>query len=293
MRLWSPDCKIVSRVGADYEETYGKWMRDNGIPQSSVHVDAEHCPAFILKYDPDGSFTPVPLYSYMNTGYLRTHPEDIDRACEGEAVKAVYVVHYTDSVVWSKLAQVKQKYGFKIMWEIEFDRAFRKRENIDCKTALESVKRALEVADMWSINHNEASDLFGIPRDDDAGMIAKLQELPAELTFYRVGKRGAYAVTPTEVYFCGSIDPFGPSVDPTGCGNTSTGAMMQSYVSGDHPAMALVKACVASGFNAAQRGPFPLYTEETAALARELAEKYAEKVMSEGKRRTEDGKHNL
>lgn len=285
MRLWSPDCKLVCKVGADYEETYGNWMRDNAIPQTSVYVESEHCSTFLLQYEPDGSFVPVPIYSYTNTGYLKTHPEDIDRACEGEAVKAVYVVQYTDSIIWSKLAEVKKKRGFKIMWEIEFDRAFRRRENIDCKTALESVKRTLEIADMWSINNNEASDLFGIPRENDVEMIAEIQQLPVELTFYRVGRRGAYVITPKEVYFCESIDPFGASVDPTGCGNSSTGAVMQSFASGDHPAMAVVKGCIASGFNAAQQGPFPLYTKEKMTYARELAEKYFVKVMSEGQRR--------
>ena len=281
MRLWTKNCKLVCKAGADYKDTYGKWLENNGITQSSVNVAAEHCSTFVLRYAPDGSFTPIPVYSYTNVGYLKTHPEDIDKACEGEAVKAIYVVHYTDAVIWRKLAEVKKKYGFKIMWEIEFDRAFRKRENIDCETALESVKRALEIADMWSINHNEASDLFHIPREDDADIIAEIQKLPVELTLYRVGKRGAYVITPREVYFCESIDPLGKSVDPTGCGNTSTGAAMLSYIEGDHPAMVAAKACIAAGFNAAQRGPYPLYTENIMSSACKLADKYFAKIIPE------------
>ena len=46
---------------------------------------------------------------------------------------------------------------------------------------------------------------------------------------------------------------------------------MYAYVSGEHPAMAAVMANISSGFNAAQKGPYPLYTEEDMQLARRLA----------------------
>lgn len=271
MRLWSPNCTLVSHVGADYEETYGTWMDENGMPRTYAQVAAEHCSAFVLQYAQDGSFTPVPVYSYANKGYLKVRPEDIEAACSREAVKAIYTVQYTDRVIWGKIAELKKKYGFQIMWEIEFDRAFRTREGIDCTKSWPDVERTLQIADMFSINHNEAADLFGIPRDDDAAMIRRLQQLPVAFTLYRVGSRGTYVVSSDEVLFCGSVDPYGASVDPTGCGNTSTGAAMQAYASGDSLTMVAAKACVAAGFNAAQRGPIPRYTPEKLALAQSLA----------------------
>ena len=283
MRLWDPNCKLVCRTGADYAGTYGKWMDDNGVPRTSVKVDLENCTTFILKYNPDESFTPRPKFSGEHLGYLKTHPEDIDEACQGEAVKGMYMAHNLDPVIWAKLGEVKKKYGFKIMWEIEYASALRERMGLSREEVLEKIRKVMEVADAWSINWNEASDLFDIPRETDEAIIAEIQKLPVEFTLYRVGTRGAYAVTPDAAYFCESIDPFGPSVDPTGCGNNSTGAAMQSWVAGDHPAMTVVKACISSGFNAAQRGPFPLYTKEKVALAQNLAQEYFEKVMARHK----------
>lgn len=280
MRLWTPDCKLVCKAGADYADSYGRWMDDNRVPKTSVQVEAEHCSAFILKYREDGAFIPSSVYSSEHLGYLKTHPEDIDRACEGEAVKGIYMAHNMDPVIWKKLGEVKKKHGFQIMWEIEYAEAIRKQWGLSREEVLEKIERVLLTADMWSLNNNEASDLFDLPREDDGMIIKELQKLPAAFTFYRVGNRGAYGVTPTEAYFCPCILPFGPSVDPTGCGNNSTGAAMQSYVAGDHPAMAVVKACVSAGFNAAQRGPCPLYTEEIFAYAKALAEEYFEKVMA-------------
>ena len=271
MRLWTKDCKLVCRTGEDYASTYGRWMDANGVPRDSVQVEAENVTRFTLKYNPDGSFSPTPHFSMEHLGYLKTHPEEIDLACEGQAVKGIYMAHNLDPVIWQKLCAVKEKYGFKIMWEIEYASQIRRMLRLTRQQILDRARRVMEVADLWSINHHEAADLFQLPREDDESIINELQKLPVEFTFYRVGSRGSYAVTPTNAYFCEAVDPFGPSVDPTGCGNCSTGTAMYAYVSGEHPAMAAVMANISSGFNAAQKGPYPLYTEEDMQLARRLA----------------------
>ena len=250
------------RTGEDYAPTYGRWMDANGVSRESVQVEAENVTRFTLKYNPDGSFSPTPHFSMEHLGYLKTHPEEIDQACAGQAVKGIYMAHNLDPVIWGKLGEVKEKYGFKIMWEIEYAGQIRKMLRLTRQQILDRARRVMEVADLWSINHNEAADLFQLPREDDEAIINELQKLPVEFTFYRVGSRGSYAVTPTNAYFCEAVDPFGPSVDPTGCGNCSTGAAMYAYVSGAHPAMAAIMANISSGFNAAQKGPYPLYTEE-------------------------------
>ncbi len=280
MRLWTPNCKLVCKAGADYADSYGKWMDNNGVSRDSVQVAMENCSAFILKYNKDGSFEYTSKYSAEHLGYLKTHPEDIDKAAEGETIKGMYMAHNMDPVIWQKLGEVKRKHGFKIMWEIEYAKKLRDMMGWSRETVRKKVSKVLEVADMWSLNYNEASDIFDIPRDNDDAIIKELQKLPTEFCFYRVGERGAYAVTPTDAYFCEVLMPFGPSVDPTGCGNNSTGTAMYSYVAGDHPAMVAVKACISAGFNASQRGPYPVYTEESRAFAQKLAKEQFEKVMN-------------
>lgn len=87
-------------------------------------------------------------------------------------------------------------------------------------------------------------------------------ELPFAFTLLRVGKRGAYAVTPQGVWFCPSVDPAGPTVDATGCGNCSTAVAGLGFPMGCDPAMSLVMGTVAAGYTAMQMGPIPPVTDE-------------------------------
>ena len=280
IRLWTPNCKLVCKAGADYADTYGVWMQQNRVPQDSVNVVCEHCTCHVLTYQPDGSFLFRSKYGQEVLGYMKTHPEDIDVACANQQVKGMYMAQNTDKIVWDKLAAVKKKYGFKIMWELEHAPGMREKNNWSRQEMQQRILHCLQVADMWSLNHNEAADLFGIPREDDKAMIAQLQKLPVEMTFYRVGSRGAFVVTPTNSYFCQVIKPFGESADPTGCGNNSTGTAMYSWAAGDDGASVAVKACISAGFNAAQNGPYPLYTEEDTHLAEQLLREYLPKVRA-------------
>lgn len=273
MRIWTPDVKLVCSTGADYADTYGKWMDDNGVSRESVRVEMEQHTRFSLKYLETGAFMPTPHFSMEHLGYLKTHADDIDRAAQGYPIKGMYMAHCADKIVWQNLAQVKAKHGFKIMWEVEYSSVNGQREGLTPSQALDKIRNGLEVADAWSLNSNEAADLFGKDKFDDEGIINELQKLPIDFTFYRVGDRGSFAVTRTNAYFCPVLEPFGPSVDPTGCGNCSTGSAAYALFSGEHPAMVAAMGNVAGGFNAAQRGPYRLYTPEKMALARQLAEK--------------------
>ena len=96
------------------------------------------------------------------------------------------------------------------MWEIKNPWAF--------KHYLQDIKTiCAENVDAFSINIGEAQNLFGCVGDQ--ACITALQYLDVDLTLFRVGERGAYVVTPTDVIYLPPAP--GPVVDPTGCGNTS------------------------------------------------------------------------
>ncbi|MBR3350180.1 MAG: hypothetical protein IKG55_08920, partial [Solobacterium sp.] len=131
---------------------------------------------------------------------------------------------------------------------------------------------------MWSMNRNEASDIFGIPSENDEDIINELMKFEGvELCYYRVGSKGAYAVTPTNAYFCPSID-ITESVDAMGCGNNSTAAAMYAWCETGNPLMTAVMASISAGFNCAQAGPWPVFTEADTALANRLAKEWYEKL---------------
>lgn len=273
IRLWTDRCKLVTQTGEDYKNTYGKWMDDNGLSHESILTELEEGTCHILNYNrKDGGFNHRGKRDNQYLGYLKTHPYHIETACE-KGVRGIYMAQDLDRVFWKKLGDVKAKYDFRIMWEIEPSMDILERQDVK-----ERIREVLGTADMWSLNHNEASVIFQIPRENDEDMINELMKLPTELTFYRVGKRGAYAVTPTNAWFCPSIDPFGEGVDPTGCGNCSTGAAMYAHVAGYDPLMTVIMANVASGFNAAQYGPYPVYTEEAMEKGCHLAEEMYKKL---------------
>lgn len=278
IRLWTDKCKLVTQTGADYVETYGRWLDENGLSHESVLVEAERVNRFTLRYRPDDQgFTYEAHQTHEYLGYLKTHPYHIDAAA-GPGVKGMYWAQNLDRVVWKNLAKVKEKHGFQIMWEIEYGGSVR---DLPREFKLERIPEILEIADMWSINHNEASHLFDIPRDEDERIIRELMKLPAKFTLYRVGRRGAYAVTKTQAFFCPSVQPFGASVDPTGCGNNSTGAALYAWVEGYSPDMVVAMANVSAGYNAAQHGPYPRFTPEVMQQALQLAEYYREHAVQE------------
>jgi len=273
-RLYTDKCKLVCRTGADYVDSYKPWIELNGMTDESVRVEEEHYTRHILDYmREDGGYNFKSVYGAQSLGYLKTNPDDIDAAAT-PAVKGMYMAQNLDRVYWAKLEKILKKNDIKMMWEIEYGDASKRPDNI------ERIKEISKIASAWSINHNEASLLFDLPREDDEAIIKAIQDCGFEFCLYRVGQRGAFGVTPTEYYFCGPVDPSGPSVDPTGCGNSSTGAAGWAWADGNDAAMTLVMANVASGFNAMQMGPVPHFTPEIMAQAKQLCEELYPRVKA-------------
>ena len=48
MRIWTKDCKLVCKTGADYADTYGKWMDANGVTRESVREELEHVRNYLV-----------------------------------------------------------------------------------------------------------------------------------------------------------------------------------------------------------------------------------------------------
>ena len=270
VRLWTDDCLLAAGTGADYAQDYGPWMDLHGIPREHIRTEAEHVSCYQIAYREDGTSDPRHTFSFYgdeNMGYLKTHPRHLEPALKG--ARGVYMAQGADRVVWRQLAELRERYGFRLMWELEY---------FNSGKDLERVLEAMAAADGWSLNHNEAAGLLGIDRENDEAMLDSLQRLPVPFTFYRVGKRGAFAVTPEEAYFCPSVEA-GPYVDQTGCGNCSTGAAMYGLAAGQTPAEILVTANVAAGFNCLQYGVFPHYTPQVREKALRLKEEYLGKVV--------------
>ena len=267
-RLFTKSCALVTRTGADYTDGYGAWLRLHGLPEDDVKVVNDRVTYSYLKYNPDGSYQSRSPLGLDLLGFQRSTPEDIAEAAKPDT-KAAYLAFAADLTVWRKLARFKEEKGFQMMWEI--------MPSGLSPEVYPKVREISEMVEMFSLNSKEASQLLLIPREDDEGIINELMKLKFQMIFYRVGKRGAYVVTPTDAVFCPAIDA-PATVDPTGCGNCSTGAAMYAWAEGCSPKKTAVMANVAAGLSAAQYGPIPLIDGALMNKAAELTEEYLKKL---------------
>lgn len=261
VKLYTDSSALVTTTGENYIDHFGDWMQRNGASTEHIAVEADLCTCTTMQYRPDGSYGPAgPQSGWEHTkavemrGFMIPRASQLDRAADG--AKGAYVYTTDDMAQWKQIAATMERTGLQVMWEINhFPRN------------LERIKRVLQFPIMWSLNGFEAEQIFGIPRENTSDMLWAISKITKIACYYRVGTDGAYMVTPKGVWHCPMIDPVGPSVDPTGCGNCSTGAAMYGLVAGHSLQQVLVMAAVAAGFNAAQAGPMPLIDNKLRAMA--------------------------
>lgn len=273
VKLFTDNVMQCSKLGEDYHTLFDSWVAKNGIETKGYNVMSERCNHSFLVYNEDGTYGADTLgtNAYMfgewvqNLGYMKTTPEDFGKYTQGGNVKGIYLAQNYDRVFWDKLGAIKARDGFKIMWEIEGPSAH--------KEFLEKVIYDCQYVDIFSINLQEAQNLFDVQGDE--ACIRELQKLPVDYTLFRVGERGLYSVTPDHAYLLAPAP--GPVVDPTGCGNTSTGAALYAYAEGYDALMIGIVANVASAQNIRQFGVIPDFAavrEEAKAQVKELYEHY-------------------
>ena len=274
VKLFTDDVMQCSRLGEDYHALFDPWIENNKIETSGLKVVSDYCNHSYLVYYPDGTYGSSHIDDQaifgewmQNLGYMKTSPIDF-AAVTTSKTKGIYIAQNCDKVYWDQLGKVKERDGFKIMWEIEGPSSH--------KSFLDKVIYACRYVDIFSINIQEAQNLFDVVGDE--ACIKNLQKLPVDFTLFRVGERGAYAVTPDQAFL---VEPApGPVIDPTGCGNTSTGAALYAYVEGYDPLMIVIIANVASSYNIRQFGVIPNFAEvreDAIAQVNKLYDFYKEK----------------
>lgn len=281
IRIWTDEVIQCSNVGADYAELFLPWMKKNNVETVGFKVVCDRSNHSFMAYK-DVSGAPAEMQpdwgeaykwlkndAWQDFGYMKTTPEDLEVFTKGKSVKGVYLAQNADRTFWSKLAEIKKRDGFRLMWEIEAPWAL--------KWYLKDIQEICEDVDMFSINLAEAQRLFEVESDEDC--IKGLRTLPVDITLFRVGNRGLYVVTQESTIYLPPA-PVGEIVDPTGCGNTSTGAALYAYGEGYDPLMVGIIANISSGQNIRQYGIIPEFAkirDESKALASRLYQEYKNK----------------
>lgn len=279
VRIWTDSVMQCSNLGADYEPLFKPWIEKNKVITDGYKIVCDRCNHSIMYFkDKSGAyFQPGEREVYeeekwlkhdawQDFGYMKTRPEEIEAFTKGKHVKGVYVAQNADRTFWKKLTAIKNRDGFKLMWEIESPWAH--------VHYLKDVKQICrDAVDIFSLNIEEAQVLFDC--EGDEACIRNLQELDVDMTLFRVGARGAYVVTKDEAIYLPPAP--GPVVDPTGCGNTSTGGALYAYAEGKDPLMVGIMANVASSMNIRQYGIIPDMVgvrEECCKMAKTLYQQY-------------------
>ncbi len=271
VRVWTDSVIQVSNVGEDYHTVFDPWIEKNGVITDGLKVKCDFSNHSYLIYNEDGTYHSDQNVEHFRSdwfqdfGYLKTTPEEIGRFTQGQNVKGIYLAQNCDSVYWRKLKEMKQRDGFKVMWEIEEPSSYKK--------FMPLVLNAMESVDIFSINLNEAKTLFNVKTEEDC--IEHLKHLPVEMTLFRVGKKGLYTICGHKAYFLPSA-PTDIEKDPTGCGNTSTGSALYAYCEGKDAIMVGIMANVASGINIRQFGVIPDFAEVRGFVLKQAEQLYAE-----------------
>ncbi|NLL91843.1 MAG: carbohydrate kinase family protein [Ruminococcaceae bacterium] len=277
VKLWTDSSMLVCKVGEDFYEYFDEWLEKNNVVREGIKVVCDYCNHSFLVYKEDGTYMGDPERFtkerhrsdwIQDFGYMKTTPEDIGEFSSKYNIKGVYLAQNNDYVWWRKFSEIKKRDGFKFMWEIEAP---------CCEpNQMEANLNALKSTDIFSINVQEACSLFEVDTEEEC--IEKLKQLPVDVTIFRVGKKGLYSIAGNEVFFLPSA-PADRVVDPTGCGNTSTGSAMYAYSEGHDPLMIGIMANVASAQNIRQFGVIPDFD-----AVREFAYKQAKELYDNYKK---------
>lgn len=255
MRLWTDDVGIVTGVGADYSRLFGEWYRRNRLSMQGLTVKTEYTPRNIIQYRSDGERTETPVFGESHYQGIEPQPADLLPFLHDTA--GVYVFKNADPVFWRELLALKRTHGFRLLWEIGADAAL--------PSMLNTVLDIARQSDMFSINCTEACSLFGVHGINAAIHMFFENRLPC--VYLRNGADGVYLLKDDTVWHVPSVSD-AVVVDPTGGGNSSTGAALIGLCRDRSPAEIAAMGNVSASVCIRQYGVPPAYD----ALLRQTAQ---------------------
>ncbi|MBQ6478677.1 MAG: carbohydrate kinase family protein [Erysipelotrichaceae bacterium] len=274
LRMCTDDCLFLSSVGKDFDDFYGAWFEKNHCSREGLFVRLEKTMFNDLKYFPDGSYIEYSIYGKKYTdeqlaemrksGLVFLGEEDPEERAK-QALNCEDVVPFMDDAKGiytsqaltdenSELLMEHKKNGCQIMWEIPATSVEIAHQKY-VEGGIEGLKHYLRAVDILSINRNECSIIFEANTDEEILPLLKALDLPV---YYRVGTDGAYMIAEGKEYFVPMISTVEKEkeIDPTGCGNSSTGAVLWAWCEGYDPLMTCVIGNVVASYNVRQYGPF-------------------------------------
>ena len=299
LRMCTEDCLFLSSVGKDFDDFFGDWFKNNQCSKDGLFVQIEKTMYTELKYFPDGSYieysiygkhyTDEELYDLRQSGVMYIPNEDPEEERRSylelkdyvrfmDDAKGFYCAQHLSEENDALLLEHK-KNGCKVMWEIPASSLVYAHEAY-VNGGIEGLKHYLRAIDLLSINRNECMIVFD--KETDEQIIPELKALGIPV-YYRIGTDGAYMISDNQAYYVPMISTVEKEreIDPTGCGNSSTGAALWAWCEGYDPLMTCVIGNVVASYNVRQYGPYLDMSEDTRNEMLQTAEKIYEQLKGE------------
>lgn len=271
IRLWTDRVMPVTGVGEDYASLYASWYRRNGISMEGLILKDEKTPYNIIRYFENGERTETPLYGPEHYKRIEVTPGDLEPYFK--RAKGIYLFKNSDGKFWNELLPMAKGRKAAVMWEIANDSA--------CPQYLEEVRSIAEQMDLFSINLTESCRLLGVDTLEE--VIARFRSWVGKglnMIFLRRGFRGAVMITPESVSFVPPVKGV-KVIDPTGGGNSSSGAVLYGYCSGYSPGESGIMGSISAAMCLEQFGVPERIEEEKRKEAYRLLDDMKEMVNNE------------
>jgi sugar/nucleoside kinase (ribokinase family) len=222
---------LVSGIGTADRDVLTAWCEERGIDSSALFDVSEHSPRTRIQYFADGERVETPVYGLDHFHAHTPLPRHI--RLPPEKVAGVYLFHDHDAAYWSQIEEYRALSAAPFLWEISLD---------SCRPdARGAVFDLLGLVDVLSINRTEALRLLDVNTLAEA--IAALRSAPVS-TLLRLGAEGSLVIDGKQTTLVGVAET--RVVDPTGGGNSYSGAFLAAFAeSGDAVDAGRVAAAVA------------------------------------------------
>jgi sugar/nucleoside kinase (ribokinase family) len=243
-RLWADDVALLCGKGNDFSDTLGPRFIECGISTAAMFpVDAK-TPRTLVRYLSNGERIETPLYGDSHYQCFVAGIDQIAPHCPG--CRGMYIFREADdSLFWDQLLTLKGRHQFVLLWELSAASAVPEKR--------EQVISVASRVDILSINRTETASLFDC---DEEAAPDRLAAAGIPLVFYRRGKDGALMIRGGERITVPPEESFSVT-DPTGAGNSSSGAVLVGCCQGRSPEAAGMMGSIAAGFTIMQHGPAP------------------------------------
>jgi sugar/nucleoside kinase (ribokinase family) len=230
---------IVSGVGRDDRPTIESWARSRGIDPRGLFDVGQHSPRTRIDYFRDGERIETPMFGMEHFNAHTPLPRHIPDPATNLA--GVYLFHAHEEAYWDEVATWRPLATIPVLWEISRD---------SCRPQhLTRVRELAATIDVLSINLTEARELLERGIEDLPDVLADI----APVVVLRLGERGSLVIQGRDRIDVPALRV--DAIDPTGGGNSYSGAFLTVYAATGDVVNAGRRAAAAAAVVVSTAGP--------------------------------------